>query len=35
MLTIGRRLNGFLGRPMNNRTIIFLVIFLDKTVSVG
>ena len=30
----GRRLNGFQGRSMNDRTILFLVILLDKTVSV-
>ena len=33
--TAGRRLNGFLGLSLNDRTIIFLVILLDKTVSVG
>ena len=31
----GRRLNGFLGLSLNDRTIVFLVILLDKTVSVG
>ena len=31
---IGRRLNGFLGLSLNDRTILFLVILLDKTVSV-
>ena len=30
----GNRL-GFLGLSLNDRTIIFLVILLDKTVSVG
>ena len=33
--TIGRRLNGFLGLSLNDRTILFQVILLDKTVSVG
>ena len=28
-------LNGFLGQSLNDRTILFLVILLDKTVSVG
>ena len=28
----GRRPNGFLGLSLNDRTIIFLVILLDKTV---
>ena len=32
---IGRRLNGFLGLPLNDWTIIFLVILFDKTVSIG
>ena len=31
----GRRPNGFLGLPLNEGTILFLVILLDKTVSVG
>ena len=31
---IGRRLNGFLGLSLNDRTIIFLEVLLDKTVSV-
>ena len=31
----GRRLNGFLGLSLNDRTILFLGIVLDKTVSVG
>ena len=31
----GRRLNGYLGLSLNYRTILFLVILLDKTVSVG
>ena len=31
---VGRRLNGFLGLSLNDRTILFLVISLDKTVSV-
>ena len=30
----GRRLNGFLGLSLNDRTILFLVILLDKIVSV-
>ena len=30
----GRRLNGFLGLSLNDRTIHFLAISLDKTVSV-
>ena len=33
--TRGRRPNGFLGLTLNDRTILFLVILLDKTVSVG
>ena len=31
----GRRLNGSLGLSFNDRTIPFLEILLDKTVSVG
>ena len=31
----GRRLNGFVGLSLDDRTILFLVILLDKTVSVG
>ena len=31
----GRRLNCFLGLSLNGRTILFLVILEDKTVSVG
>ena len=31
----GRRLNGFLGQSLSDRTILFLVILLDKTVSVA
>ena len=31
----GRRLNDFLGLSLNDGTILFLVILLDKTVSVG
>ena len=34
-LSKGRRLNGFLGLSLNERTILFIVILLDKTVSVG
>ena len=34
-LTEGRRLNGFVGLSLSDRTILFLVIFLDKTVSVA
>ena len=30
-----RRLNGIRGQTLNVRTILFLVILLDKTVSVG
>ena len=30
----GRRPNGFLGLSLNDRAILFLVILLDKTVSV-
>ena len=33
--TVGRRPNGFLGLSLNDRTILFLVILLDKTVSGG
>ena len=33
--TLGRRLNGFLGLSLNDRTILFIVILLDKTVSIG
>ena len=29
---LGRRLNGFLGLSLNDRTILFLVIVLDRTV---
>ena len=32
---LGRRLNGFPGLSLNERTILLLVILLDKTVSVG
>ena len=32
--TVGRRPNGFLGLSLNDRTIQFRVILLDKTVSV-
>ena len=32
-ISIGRRPNGFLGLSLNDRTIIFLVILLYKTVS--
>ena len=32
---VGRRPNGFQGLSLNDRTIIFLVNVLDKTVSVG
>ena len=31
----GRRPNGFLGLSLNDRTILFLAVLLDKTVSVG
>ena len=31
----GRRLNGFLGLSLHDRALLFLVILLDKTVSVG
>ena len=33
--TLGRRTNGFLGVSLNERTILYLVILSDKTVSVG
>ena len=33
--TKGRHLKGFLGLPLNDRTILSLVILFDKTVSVG
>ena len=33
--TEGRRLKSFLGLSLNDRMIIFLIILLDKTVSVG
>ena len=32
---VGRRTNGFLGLSLNDGTILFLEIFVDKTVSVG
>ena len=32
--TEGLRLHGFLGLSLNDRTIVFLVILVDKTVSV-
>ena len=32
--TLGRRPNDFLGLSLNDKTILFLVILLDKTVSV-
>ena len=32
---LGLRLNGFLGLSLNDGTILFLVILLDMTVSVG
>ena len=31
----GHRLNGFLGLSLNDRTVLFLLIILDKTVSDG
>ena len=31
---LGRRPNGFLRLSLNDRTILYLVIFLDKAVSV-
>ena len=34
-VSLGRRPNGFLGQSLNDGTILFLVILLDKTVSVG
>ena len=34
-VTVGRRSNGFLGLSLNDGIILFLVILLDKTVSVG
>ena len=34
-MLLGHRLNGFLGMSLNDGTIIFLVILLDMTVSVG
>ena len=34
-VTRGRRLTGFLGLSLNDRTILFPGILLDKTVSVG
>ena len=34
-VTLGRRPNGFLGLSLNDKTILFLEILLDKTVSVG
>ena len=33
--TVGRRPNTFLGLSLTDRTILFLVILVDKTVSVG
>ena len=33
--SLGCRLHGFLGLSLNDRTILFLVILLDKTISVG
>ena len=33
--SIGRRPNGFQGLSLNDRAILFLVILLHKTVSVG
>ena len=32
---VGRCPNGFLGLSLNDRPILFLVILVDKTVSVG
>ena len=32
---VGRRPNGFLGLSLNDRTILFLVILVDKTFLVG
>ena len=34
-IIVGRRLNGFLGLSLNDRTILFLILLLDKTVLVG
>ena len=34
-LSLGRRHNGVLGLSLNDRTILFLLTLLDKTVSVG
>ena len=34
-LPLGRRLNAFLGLSLNDRTLLFLVILFDKTVSVS
>ena len=34
-LTRGRRPNGFVGLSLIDRTVLFLVILLDKTVSDG
>ena len=34
-ITRGRHLKGFLGLFLNDRAILFIVILLDKTVSVG
>ena len=35
MQILGRRPNGILGLSLNDRTLLFLPILLDKTVSVG
>ena len=35
MMVVGRRPNSFQELSLNVRTILFLVILLDKTVSVG
>ena len=35
LLSSGRRLNGFLGLALNDRTILFLLILLVRKVSVG
>ena len=35
ILSFGRRLSGFLGLSLDDRTILFLEIVLDKKVSVG
>ena len=35
LVIIGRRPNTFLGLSLTERTILFLVILVDKTVSVG